>query len=153
MGFNPTVVRLKVSQSLLGDRQKTVNLNWTYDVSTALEVARVILSRLKFPQQRMIVRASRIADIGEKVLIQHEDQIQERTVYTVQEVQVDPISGECELVMVNAEALAPRNIFILGDKTLLPAFWTDADASQRRYGYLCDATTGLFSDGSPGKVL
>jgi hypothetical protein len=142
-----------VSRSIYGDRQRTLNLNWTYDSTTALEIARIMLGRLKFPQQRLTVRAGRVVEVGQKVLIQHEDQISERSVYAVREAQVDPITGECEIVAVNVEALAPRNIFILGDKTALPAFWTSADANQRRYGYLCDSQTGLFSDGSPGKVL
>jgi hypothetical protein len=43
--------------------------------------------------------------------------------------------------------------FILGDETLLAATWATAPADDRVYGYLCDETTGLFSDGAPGKTL
>ena len=41
--------------------------------------------------------------------------------------------------------------FILGDETVLPAAWTSATEAEKRYGYLCDETTGLFSDGAKGK--
>lgn len=43
--------------------------------------------------------------------------------------------------------------FILGDTAALPAAWTSATTVQQRYGYLCDASTGLFSDGKRGKRL
>jgi hypothetical protein len=43
--------------------------------------------------------------------------------------------------------------FILGDTATLPAAWTGATEAQQRYGYLCDATTGFFSNGDRGKRL
>jgi len=42
---------------------------------------------------------------------------------------------------------------ILGDGDVLPATWALAVGAQRDYCYLCDATTGQFSDGEPGKKL
>ena len=43
--------------------------------------------------------------------------------------------------------------FILGDETAQPNDWPSATTAQRRYGYLCDETTGKFSTGEPGKRL
>jgi len=48
--------------------------------------------------------------------------------------------------------------FVLGDDqpgspTLLPAFWTLANSAQKLRGYLCDETTGAFSNGEDGKRL
>lgn len=42
---------------------------------------------------------------------------------------------------------------VLGNTAVLPAAWTSATVAQRQYGYLCDETTGLFSDNSRGKRL
>lgn len=44
-------------------------------------------------------------------------------------------------------------MFTLGDEGSLPAAWTSAVAGERSYGYLCDDTTGQFSDGAAGKRL
>ena len=43
--------------------------------------------------------------------------------------------------------------FILGDEATLPAAWTSTTTAQKRYGYLCDETTKLFSDSARGKRL
>lgn len=44
--------------------------------------------------------------------------------------------------------------FVLGDETALPFLWGAATTDQRNsYGWLCDETTGQFSNGSPGKRL
>lgn len=43
--------------------------------------------------------------------------------------------------------------FILGDEATMAPLWTNASATERGYGYLCDETTGLFSDSQPGKRL
>lgn len=42
---------------------------------------------------------------------------------------------------------------ILGDDTVLPATWTSASGAEMDYCYMCDPTTGEFSDGKPGKQL
>lgn len=42
---------------------------------------------------------------------------------------------------------------ILGDETALPASWTTAGVADQAYFYLADETTGMFSDGRPGRRL
>ncbi len=41
--------------------------------------------------------------------------------------------------------------FILGDEGTLAASWASASNADKVYGYLCDETTGVFSNGKPGK--
>lgn len=43
--------------------------------------------------------------------------------------------------------------FILGDETVLPPLWPDADPTERVYGYLGDETTSAFSSGEAIKRL
>lgn len=43
--------------------------------------------------------------------------------------------------------------FILGDDTVQAFLWASATKADEYYGYLCDYTTGLFSDGDAGKKL
>jgi len=42
---------------------------------------------------------------------------------------------------------------ILGDDTVLPAAWTNASGNEQDYCYMCDSTTGEFSDNIEGKRL
>ena len=46
-----------------------------------------------------------------------------------------------------------QQYFIFGDENAMPDLWEDASEYFRYYGYLCDETTGEFSDGFRGKIL
>jgi hypothetical protein len=45
------------------------------------------------------------------------------------------------------------NEMILGDETALAATWLTASDADKKYAYMCDETTGLFSNGDPGKRM
>lgn len=65
---------------------------------------------------------------------------------------VDPDKFTVTLEALDVQRLF-EGAFILGDTATLPAAWTGATEAQQRYGYLCDATTGFFSNGDRGKRL
>jgi hypothetical protein len=64
----------------------------------------------------------------------------------------DPTRYTVKLVAVDVERLY-SGAFILGDETALAADWDDATEADKRYGYLCDETTGQFTNGNLGKRL
>jgi len=66
--------------------------------------------------------------------------------------EADPNNFSVALDCFDMQALF-SGAFILGDETALPAAWTSASLAEQQYGYLCDETTGKFSDGKPGKRL
>ncbi len=43
--------------------------------------------------------------------------------------------------------------FIVGDENVIALNWTDASATDKLFGYLCNEVTGEFEDGEQGKML
>ena len=77
--------------------------------------------------------------------------------YEARPVRIIRHETDPEKYTVTLEAWDMQRLFegtlILGDTATLPAAWTSATSAQQRYGYLCDETTGLFSDNKRGKRL
>lgn len=95
-------------------------------------------------------------ELGDVILVTHVDGIGANG-YARQPLRVirhefDPDQYTVRLEAYDAGYLF-AGAFILGDESTLPADWDDADATERRYGYLADEVTETFTNGDPIKRL
>jgi hypothetical protein len=134
-------------------------LEFVRSAVTAEDVASRRLLRMKDPPRlarfSLGLRGANF-ELGEIVTLTHYAGVGP-TGYTGQPMRIlrhelDPGQYSVTLECMDLKQLF-QTAFILGDETALPATWTSATSAEQIYGYLCDETTGLFSDGSPGKRL
>jgi hypothetical protein len=147
----------QTGQTKLGDQ---LELWMVRDATQAEDVARRRLMLTKEPPRYVkwdVAAESGVeAELGDLIRISHTEGIGQQGWIDhplfITRHELDP-----QRLVVSLEALDIGRLFtgtfILGDEDLLPATWTDASLTQQQYGYLCDETTGAFSDGKPGKRL
>lgn len=95
-------------------------------------------------------------ELGDIVLVTHIDGIGENG-YEATPMRVTRQDYDPQNFTVSVEAydvgIFFSDVFLLGDETALPALWTDANPTQRTFGYLADDVTTTFGDGARGKRL
>jgi len=140
-------------------RAPDLNLELVRDATTALDVAYRRLMRQKDPPRIVsfeIGLQGMNYDLGDVVQLTHYQGVG-ASGWAGQPMRIirheaDPNNFSVALDCFDMQALF-SGAFILGDETALPAAWTSASLAEQQYGYLCDETTGKFSDGKPGKRL
>lgn len=148
-----------ITKVLQEKKSQTIEL-WTTDRSAqALDVAGRRLLRTKETPRTVIFQSGLQAinvELGDVVLVTHLEGIgsggwTDRPVFVTRH-ELDPDGLTVTLEGIDVERLF-AGAFILGDDTALVADWATALTADRAYGYLCDETTELFSDGAAGKRL
>lgn len=125
--------------------------------ATAADVVRRWLIRHKDPPRTIGIKVAPVAmnfDIGDIVRVTHYGGVgpagYQDQPCRIMRHDTDPNSLTITLELLDVKVLYEGGV-ILGDDTVLPALWTDADAAERYYAYLADEGTGKFSDGANGK--
>ena len=137
----------------------TVELHMVRVAGTAVDVVTRRLTRSKEPP-RIVKWQTGMAglshELGDIVLLTHFEGIGSGG-WTNRPVRILRHTTDPDRFTVSIEALDMQRLFtgafVLGDTGTLPAAYTGATEDQQRYGYLADATTGLFSNGDVGKRL
>jgi hypothetical protein len=138
---------------------KTAELHCVRDGTVAQDVAQRRLIRTKEPPRYVRMRVGlggANLELGDIITVTHYEGIS-GSGWTDWPMRITRHELDPDQLFVDLEAYDMQRLFegafILGDEGALPASWTSATAAERRYGYLCDETTGLFSDGAKGKRL
>ena len=136
----------------------TLYLDFVADASTASDIGQRYLLHNKNASMKAYFYAPLVAlddDLAQPIRVTHRSGPDGG--YSRQLFQITRISPDLDGLSCAVEA---RDInqwlttgFVLGDETVLPADWDNADEDERYYAYLCDETTEQFDDGTAGKRL
>lgn len=148
-----------IADNLQTKKSQTIDL-WLAPTSIqALDVASRRLLRTKETPRTVVFTTGLQAvntELGDVIRVTHTEGIgangwTNRAIFVIRH-ELSPDGLSITLEGIDVDRLFTGG-FVLGDETALAASWAAADAADRLYGYLCDETTGLFSDGADGKRL
>lgn len=148
-----------ITNSLQTKRSAALDLWIPKTLNQALDVLGRRLIRTKEPPRYVIFKTGLQAlatELGDIIKVTHVQGIGatgwvDRAVFVMRH-ELDPDRLSITIEGIDVERLFTGR-FILGDEALIAATWAAATTADREYGYLCDETTGQFSDGTPGKRL
>lgn len=136
----------------------TTELWFVRDATTANDVMMRRLLLSKDPPLLVQFQTSLVGfntDLGDMILVTHTEGLSAsgwtRNAVRIQRQALNPNDFSLRMECLDVQRIF-ASAFILGDDTWAVA-WTAASTTQKQYGFLCDETTGLFSDGTPGKRL
>ena len=150
-----------IAGSLQTKRSQTIE-NWVAPQGNSLmayDVATRRLMRTKEPPRIVVFRTGLQAlntELGDVIRVTHLEGIgaggwTDRPIFVTRH-ELDPDKLTIALEGIDVDRLFTGG-FLLGSEVVLPASWAAATTVQREYGFLCDETTGQFSDGAAGKRL
>lgn len=91
-------------------------------------------------------------ELGDVIFVTHNDAVVATPfVCQIRRHALDPNTFKIRMECLSVQRIF-ETAFIFGDDTW-GVTWTTASATQKQYGFLCDETTGQFSDGAPGDRL
>lgn len=135
------------------------SLWFVYDSAIAADIAQRFLLRSKEVPRRAVWQMGMAGlnfELGNVILLTHVDGIGANG-YVATPMRVFRQDYDPQQYVVSIEAYDVgqffSDAFILGNEAVLPASWLTATAAQRKYGFLADEATSLFSDGARGKRL
>lgn len=134
----------------------SIALRYTYDEATAFDVVQRYVIQRENPLRRISFLTTFddfVGELSNVVTIDHPELVsQEPATAQIRRITFDFHRETVKIEAIDISLLG-GSVAILGDENEIPESWQDADENERLYAYMADETTGMFSDGEPGKVL
>ena len=158
--YNYAIYENTDSQTKYGETFEVFQgFSWIRDATTALDIASRKIVRFKDPitfDELRLPLKSFTEDLAGMISVTHLEGTGAAG-YVSKYFQIRTTNYNIDQYVNTVLLEDARNFFgnacILGDEDILPATWTLASGAERNYCYLCDETTGEFSDGEPGKRM
>jgi hypothetical protein len=139
-------------------RYDTLGLPYTRSQLGALDTAQRYTMQRKNPPRMygvvipLDVYFSLNPELACLLTIDHPDLIEPNRIVKIIQEDISFLEKRVDLELLDINMLT-SGFFRLGDREVLPEYYTNANSTQRGYGYLCDRVTGEFSNGDQGYVV
>lgn len=165
--LNSDLVEDATSQSRYGIQENTIEYKWTSDSATANDVATRTVFKTKYPYgisdfdlslYGMVSELSELVEITHSEAPSSDGRGYQNRISEIFVMEYDLDNHKVHYECHDIDFLARQGFFLGSDGSdgnpqVNAADWTDATDFDKKYGYLCDESTGEFSNGDPGKAL